>query len=350
MKRLLKYIFIPVLAILLMSHNVFAVDMSPNVHPIWANANPLCSFHHKASNTWGNNAFSNNSTGTTATYSFDLVNCDYPAGLNTVKTYAVYSFRFDNFAYDNSADSGWLASKIRSISGSANWGVIGQEVSATGATGWQLDLYLYSTAASNGGTFQIYNPLNADEIFYLKPQERITFLGASYWQVTTDTDLEYNYTDLITAIRDKLTTANNWLYDIRSIGVTVRDSVNGISQKLDNMAQDTADAINDGQADATQGASDNSSTAADNNSTNQTTSNLLGVFGSFVTAITSISPSNCNVDFDLGHIDFGMQNLCSQPVPQAFTVVTSIVVVCFTIPFVVHLIRRILSLIREMQT
>lgn len=246
--RHLKRYFLPILAVtsFILSASfaspVSAVDLGPNVHPIWANANPLCSFHNRASNTWGDNSFSNNSTGTTSTYSFDLVNCDYPTGLNTVKTYAVYSFRFDNFAYDNSADSGWLASKIRAVSGSANWGVVGQTVSSTGATGWQLDLYLYSENASNGGTFQIYNPLNDLEIFYLKPQERITFVGASYWQVTTDTDFEYDYTDLITAINSNLGTANGHLYGIRNNVnnihdkvVTIRDTVNGISTKMDDL-------------------------------------------------------------------------------------------------------------------
>lgn len=205
-----------------------AVDMSPNVHPIWANANPTCSFYVRNTDVWQNNMFSNNTTGASQTYSVSKINCDYPQGLNTVKTYAVYSFRFDNFAYDNSADSGWLASKIQSISGSADWGVIGQEVSSTGSTGWQLDLYLYSTKSSNGGTFQIFNPLYANEIFYLKPQERITFIGSSYWQVTTDTDFEYDYTSVLNQINTKLGNTNS--------GITsIRDSVNGISSKMDDL-------------------------------------------------------------------------------------------------------------------
>lgn len=85
-------------------------------------------------------------------------------------------------------------------------------------------------------------------------------------------------------------------------------------------------------------------------STNVQTQSLLDTFGSFVTAIASISPSNCNVDFDLGHIDFGEQNLCSVDLPSVFTGVTSIIVIMFTIPFVYHLVNRILGLIREMQT
>ena len=95
---------------------------------------------------------------------------------------------------------------------------------------------------------------------------------------------------------------------------------------------------------------ENQSSSNIGNTTNQKTQSLLGVFSSFVSAIGSISPSNCNMDFDLGHIDFGVQDLCSNPVPTPFQVITSIIVLAFTIPFVVHMIRRILALIREMQT
>lgn len=327
-----------------MSHNVFAVDISPDAYPIWANANPTCSFHHRSSNTWVNNSFSNNSTGTTATSSVDKINCDYPNGLSTKNTYAVYSFRFDNFAYDNSADSGWLATKASQVAGDGKFGVIGQTVSSLGATGWQIDIYLYGEGVSTGGgTFQLYNPLNSEEIFYIKPQERVTFVGASYWRVENQT----NYSSILNDIYDRLVSLRN---TNNGNQLNILNVVNNIESKLDNLGEDVANNVNNGQADATQDAADNSSISSNNNSSNQTTSNLLGVFGSFVTALTSISPSNCNVDFDLGHIDFGVQNLCSQPVPQVFTVVTSIIVVCFTIPFVVHLVKRILGLIREMQS
>lgn len=347
MKRLLKYIFIPVLAILLMSHNVFAVDMSPNVHPIWANANPTCSFYVRNTDVWQNDMFSNNTTGTSQTYSVSKINCDYPEGLNTVKTYAVYSFRFDNFAYDNSADSGWLASKISSVSGSADWGVIGQEVSSTGSTGWQLDLYLYSTKASNGGTFQIYNPLYANEIFYLKPQERITFLGASYWQVTTETDLEYNYTDVLNAISTKLDTSNSHLQTIRRYSWE-------ISSKLDNLGQNTADAINDGQADATQDAADDSSTAGSSSqsSAEGATSNLLSVFASFANIITNASPTSCVISGPL-NTTFSNDNfsvdLCGLDLPSGISAITSIIAVMVVVPFAISMFNKFIGIMESFQ-
>ena len=340
MKKLLRYIFIPVLAILLMSHNVSAVEMSPNVHPIWTNATPDCTFYTPDGSTFYNDLFN----GTTNFLSVSYISCGVPAGLQSKNTYAVYSFVLDNIPNNDSLDAGFRAVKARHGSGgNGGWGVVGYNLQSLSSNGVKIDIYLYGeNNNTSAGTVIFYNSYNSSELLYFQPKERLTTSGASYWQVDT-TDFEYNYTDVLNQINSKLGNVNT--------GITnIRDGVNSINEKLDDLSQDTADAINNGQADATQGASDNSSTAADNNSTDQTTSNLLGVFGSFVTAITSISPSNCNVDFDLGHIDFGVQNLCSQPVPQAFTVVTSIIVVCFTIPFVVHLIRRILSLIREMQT
>lgn len=340
MKKLLRYILIPVLAILLMSHNVSAVQMAPNVHPIWTNATPDCTFYTPDGSTFYNDLFN----GTTNFLSVSYISCGVPAGLQSKNTYAVYSFVLDNIPNNDSLDAGFRAVKARHGSGgNGGWGVIGYNLESMSSNGVKIDIYLYGeNTNTTSGTVIFYNSYNSSELLYFQPKERLTTSGASYWQVDT-TDFEYNYTDVLNQINSKLGNVNS--------GITnIRDGVNSINEKLDDLSQDTADAINNGQADATQGASDNSSTSANNNSTDQTTSNLLGVFGSFVTAITSISPTNCNVDFDLGHIDFGVQNLCSQPVPQAFTVVTSIIVVCFTIPFVVHLIRRILSLIREMQT
>ena len=352
MKKLIKYIFIPVLAILLMSHNVSAVDMSPNVHPIWANANPLCSFYIPATDVWQNNAFSNNTTN--QTYSVSKINCDYPQGLNTVKTYAVYSFRLDNFAYDNSADSGWLASKIASVSGSADWGVIGQTVSAMGSTGWQLDLYLYSTKASNGGTFQIYNPLYVNEIMYLKPNERIYFVGASYWQVTTDSDFEYNYTDLLTAINSKLQRIQDDGIDNVQLIIAIRNGVNGISQKLDDLSQDTADAINNGQADATQDASDNSSTAGNSSqsSAQGATSNLLSIFAGFANVITNASATSCVINAPL-NTSFSNDNfnvdLCGLDLPPAIGTLTSIIAVMVVVPFAISMFNKFIGIMESFQ-
>lgn len=353
MIKRLKYIFIPVLAILLMSHNVFAVDMSPNVHPIWTNANPTCSFYNTASNQWINNSFSNNSSTQDVTYSIGQINCDYPSGLSTKNTYAVYTFSIDNFNYNDSADSGLLAVKARKNVDPADFGVIGVEVSAMGSTGYQFDIYLYGeTANLNGGTIQIYNPLNADEIFYLKPKERVTFVGASYWQVTTQNDFEYDYTSVLNSISSKLTELYNRDGVIDEKLRVIRNSVQSIDSKIDDIAQDTADAINDGQADATQDAADDSSTAGNTSSSDavSATSSLLSVIGAGIGAITSAQPTNCRINGNMGNLDVGTIDLCGNPVPTFVGVIGSIIAVLVVLPLVIVLFNRFISIIRSFQS
>lgn len=248
----------------------FAVDMSPNVHPIWANATPTCAFYNTYASSggqWINNSFSNNSTTQDVTYSIGKINCDYPAQLSTKNTYAVYSFRIDNFNYNDSADSGLLGVKADTSLDSAKFGVIGVNLSAMGSTGYQFDVYLYGQVANlNGGTIHLYNPLNADEIFYLKPRERVTFVGASYWQVTTDADFEYDYRDVLSAISTKINNIDSNVSNIRTGIWNVRDAINETNSKLDDLidAQEQAnDDANDRYQDEKDTIDNNASDAQD---------------------------------------------------------------------------------------
>lgn len=289
MKRLFKYIFIPVLAILLMSHNVFAT--TANIAPGYVRV------HRVQRNNFNNANYEN--------YTFNIKNDRLGFAVAVI-------------------GQNW---SIRSISLPLN------------TTIKKDSYYTMSLTLVNSyvGTLAGLGCNKIDSVSYVQGTTSDTTIYVSGHVVCDVTNLEFgdNNNPNMVFLHGTSTEEGIWIFQPKINFFEYQDQA--------------AESLKEAQKD-TQEAADNSSTAADNNSTNQTTSNLLGVFGSFVTALTSISPSNCNVDFDLGHIDFGVQNLCSQPVPQAFTVVTSIIVVCFTIPFVVHLIRRILSLIREMQT
>lgn len=312
MKKLLRYIFIPVLAVLLMSHNVSAVDTIIDL----SNYSSIKSFvrANMDCNIDGTSYTNADYCEETSNGSHQLNNI-YSNSTVTLKKNDI--FEFDLAVFSNPGplinDSPQIATVNFQINGS-NFRLLSfKDISNTVS----VDFYSLNPSGGGitGGTFLskvIRFTVIADNDF----TGRIGFQSSN-----SNFPIMYFY------------------------GPMFFKYFNGVIYRKNN----TND-INNEQADATQDASDNSATTADGNSSSQATSNLLGVFGSFVTSLTTISPSNCNVDFDLGHIDFGVQNLCSQPVPQAFTVVTSIIVVCFTIPFVVHLIRRILSLIREMQT
>lgn len=341
MIKRLKYIFIPVLAILLMSHNVFAVQMAPNVHPIWTNATPDCTFYTPDGSTFYNDLFN----GTTNFLSVSYISCAVPAGLQSKNTYAVYSFVLDNIPNNDSLDAGFRAVKARHGSGgNGGWGVIGYNLESMSSNGVKIDIYLYGENTNTAaGTVIFYNSYNSNELLYFQPKERLTTSGASYWQVDT-TDFEYNYTDVLNQINSKLGNVNS--------GITnIRNGVNSINEKLDDLSQNTADAINDGQADATQGASDDSSTAGSSSSSDatSTTSSLLSVIGAGIGAITTATPTNCRINGDMGNLDIGNIDLCANPVPAFIAVIGSIIAVLVVLPLVIVLFNRFISIIRSFQ-
>lgn len=79
-------------------------------------------------------------------------------------------------------------------------------------------------------------------------------------------------------------------------------------------------------------------------------STLLSAFQSFIGALTSASPSNCNLDMDLGNLDLGNANLCSISPPPAFQVVSSIVLIGFCVPLSIATAKKLVSLFRSFQS
>lgn len=79
-------------------------------------------------------------------------------------------------------------------------------------------------------------------------------------------------------------------------------------------------------------------------------STLLSAFQSFIGALTSASPSNCNINMDLGNLDLGNANLCSISPPPAFQVISSIVLIGFCVPLSIATAKKLISLFRSFQS
>ena len=84
-------------------------------------------------------------------------------------------------------------------------------------------------------------------------------------------------------------------------------------------------------------------------SAQNTGTTLLAAFSSFVTAITSASPSNCNIDMDLGNLDLGIVNFCTLSPPPEFQVLGSIFLILFCVPLSIATARKVISLFRSFQ-
>ena len=109
--------------------------------------------------------------------------------------------------------------------------------------------------------------------------------------------------------------------------------------------------VNQEQSQATQDASNNSQSAANNNSTSQQTTNLIGAFQSFVTALTNLNATNCNVTLAWpASLGGSMQvNICQNKdyAGNIISVFGSLTLIVFYIPFSLKLLSMIYNEIRS---
>lgn len=240
-----------VLCCTFLSSFAFAVDMSPNVHPIWTNATSDCSFHvSQNSTTYTQEVFNN----TQNFISIDNIYCTFPAGMSSKDTYAVVSFMSDNIDNNDSLDAGFRAVNAQTTSNTnAKYGVVGVEVSRFSNTSSRIDVYLYGEGqnnTSNATIVRLYNPNNSNEIFYLQPRERLSVSGYSFWVA----DGQTNYSSAIGSIssqigglssgvsstNSKLDDVNDNLSDLKSSQQQSNDDANARYQDEKDTTYDEA--------------------------------------------------------------------------------------------------------------
>lgn len=337
--KILKYIFICFSLVFLMSHNTYADVLSVNVRPKWTNFNSTWQFYVYQGASGTNWIGSSNSASPDAAYkNMRKVRFSLPNGIilglgdyitaDLILRQNVSNNSLDLSVGPMSSDTSGIRLISAEVAESSNIQTVvhftfyvEQTISVTNSS-------TYVTVGSSRGS-------DANIIWWFDTVNNNADLqaiggGSNYYTTVSNTDYSGKLNDIssgITNLNSKLNSSNTKL-----------DNINNSINQLKNKEETSTTNI------------ENQSSSDIGNSEDQKTQSLLGVFASFVGAVTAISPSNCNVDFDLGHIDFGEQNLCSSPVPTAFQVISSIIVLAFTVPFVVHIVRRILGLIREMQT
>lgn len=92
---------------------------------------------------------------------------------------------------------------------------------------------------------------------------------------------------------------------------------------------------------------DSSSSGSDAENASQS---LISAIGGFVSSITSASPSNCNIDGDMGKFDLGNIDLCANPVPTYIQVISSFILIGLCIPFAIIMFNRFIALFRSFQS
>lgn len=189
--------------------------------------------------------------------------------------------------------------------------------------------------------------------------------GSSYglWMCDTDNSVRQTYYAYIVKVTILFTTRGS-----HPVGVKALNSNTPIMTcKLDPLAGSGAQcqvrlfgftqwgykgsSVNKEQSEATQNAADESESEAQDNSSNQQTTNLIGAFQSFVTALTSLNATNCNVTLPFpSNLGGSMQvNICQNKdyAGNIVSVFGSLTLIVFYIPFSLKLLSMIYNEIRS---
>lgn len=111
------------------------------------------------------------------------------------------------------------------------------------------------------------------------------------------------------------------------------------SDTLEQEKQNVSNASNNGNNSANSSSSD-ASTA---------TTSLLSALGGFANVIINANPSDCAIEADMGHVDFGEIDLCSQDPPAFISIIGSLFLIAVTIPYCYFMFKRFINTFRSFQ-
>lgn len=151
---------------------------------------------------------------------------------------------------------------------------------------------------------------------------------SNYYSSKTSTD----YSGSLGNINTGITNLNNKLNQ-------TNNKIDSIQNSLNQAKQDTQSAQNQ---------ADSSGDTATSDSETATTS-LLNTITGAVTAISSVSPTNCKLNGNMGHLNTGEMDLCNNPVPTFITVIGSLLLILAIVPLAIHLFNLFISITRSFQ-
>lgn len=112
-----------------------------------------------------------------------------------------------------------------------------------------------------------------------------------------------------------------------------------LKEQNDKDDQDRAD-IQSQQSDSEDGAEDSAEAI-----TNASDS-LLAVIGNFVNIVINPPRRDCTISGDMGHMDLGQIDLCQLTPPPAISVIATLLIIGFVIPFAYGIISTVLNLLK----
>ncbi len=344
----LRYILLPVLCVLLMSHNSFALDLTQNVvyqgsgnNPQWRDDSTS-----SVSNTWhtGRIVYGGNS-GNAAEFNSFYVRGN--SGSNLPIENSWYLQVSGRIAF-NGTDNKWNNSGNFIYTSNGNCPIVDMETvevqSHAGNTSNTTQIYNYTitckyTGANNGVPQVGFKVQSVSQLVTYQFSVQNWFL----WQYKSSA---YDDTEVIKAINNVRTSINN-----------IYNSLGDTNQKLDDMldALDTLNQTQSQQQQEEQQATDNISNQSPSDMgsdvENQQTTSIINLFGSFLSALTSVNAGSCVIQLPFPSYAGGnwTMNICQykDKAGNIISLFASATLILFYLPVAWRLLGMIYNEIRS---
>ena len=161
-------------------------------------------------------------------------------------------------------------------------------------------------------------------------------------QATHTGDVRFQF-GTSTSVLVKSLNADNYVFGLRKIVEYKPSSIESALEEQNRKDDEDRSNLESQQSDSESGAEDSQGDAEQQGTT------LLAAFTSFVSALTSATPSNCRLDMDLGNLDMGQVDLCQLSPPAGFSALASVFMILFCVPLSIATARKVISLFRSFQ-
>lgn len=303
----LRWLLIPVFAILLMSHNTFAIEPDAGVVFTYVGSGGIYTSCNYSATTSMCTPTNPSITG----FSF------YPASPITLTPGSYWLEAYVTFSSNGSTDAP-LVVGVPTYSPEGTI-VAFDSVSSTTRGSTTVRIYRLLMKWSGGTTINSSNSINISNSSAWVNTNGYMVNSITFYKEVTDTDASNQ--QIINAINNLNST---------------------VSSNTPPSAEEIADAINEPEEQATENISNQSADDYEMESANM--SSLFSQFGNFISAVNGASIGDCNIPANFNHLDLGILNLCANPVPDYVQVAVSIVLCMLIAPYLMNIIKRILSI------
>lgn len=321
----LKWVFIPFLIILVMSHNAGALELTQDVYHIRGNMNYNFASPMNISNGCAlsnYNTFLGDPNVDLACY-VRSVTLEFPTETYNNGDYLTFPLYVFNNQNNNSSDA-----TIQSLSVTASgFDLVDVDLSQLSGSVGVVFITLRSYTNNTTTTF-LLTSTTGNAFANLQYGEYLASGVGTHWRPSSTV----NYTQAIQSVVSAIQSSPNY-----------SQSLNDIKDAIQNQNQEEEDAVQDAADDAADAAADNSSNSA--------TTNLVGVLSSFLSAITNFSATDCNVTLAFPSYAGGSMtfNVCQykDKAGSIISVFTSLTLIVFYLPLAIKLLSMIYNEIRS---